>query len=98
MIIQAAAPYAKVVEAFNTHNWTTMANPASAGGLVSVPLAGDNLLAKRKVADLVSGMDLEPIDVGPVEYGRWVEVMLILWINNRHGSLRPSFDYHLRCD
>jgi len=95
-IIQQAAPDARVVKAFNTLNWKTMADPSSAGGPVSIPLAGDNLLAKKKVAALASGMGLEPIDVGSVKDAHWVEGMLILWINNRYGSLRPSFDYYLR--
>jgi len=95
-IIQQAAPDARVVKAFNTLNWKTMADPSSAGGPVSIPLAGDNLLAKKKVAALVTGMGLEPIDVGSVKDAHWVEGMLILWINNRYGSLRPSFDYYLR--
>lgn len=94
-IIQAAAPDAYVVKAFNTLNWKTMVDPASAGGPVSIPLVGDNGRAKDKVADLVTGMGLEPIDVGPLRDARWVEGMLILWINNRYGSKRPSFDYHL---
>ena len=95
-IIQAAAPDAYVVKAFNTLNWKTMVDPDSAGGPVSIPLVGDNGRAKKKVAELVSGMGLEPIDVGPLRDARWVEGMLILWINNRYGSMRPSFDYHLR--
>jgi len=95
-IIQQAAPDARVVKAFNTLNWKTMAHPSSAGGPVSIPLAGDNMFAKKKVAELVSGMGLEPIDVGSVKDAHWVEGMLILWINNRYGSLRPSFDYYLR--
>ena len=95
-IIQAAAPGAYVVKAFNTLNWKTMVDPASAGGPVSIPLVGDNARAKEKVAELVSGMGLEPIDVGPLRDARWVEGMLILWINNRWGGSRPSFDYHLR--
>jgi len=95
-IIQAAAPGAYVVKAFNTLNWKTMVDPDSAGGPVSIPLVGDNGRAKKKVAELVSGMGLEPIDVGPLRDARWVEGMLILWINNRYGSMRPSFDYHLR--
>ena len=95
-IIQGAAPGAYVVKAFNTLNWKTMVDPASAGGPVSIPLAGDNGRAKDKVAELVAGMGLEPIDVGPLRDARWVEGMLILWINNRYGSKRPSFDYHLR--
>jgi predicted dinucleotide-binding enzyme len=95
-IIQAAAPDAFVVKAFNTLNWKTMVDPSSAGGPVSIPLAGDNGRAKKKVAELVTGMGLEPIDVGSVEDARWVEGMLMLWINNRYGSTRNSFDYHLR--
>ena len=95
-IIQAAAPGAYVVKAFNTLNWRTMVDPASAGGPVSIPLVGDNAKAKETVAELVSGMGLEPIDVGPLRDARWVEGMLILWINNRFGGSRPSFEYHLR--
>ena len=95
-IIQAAAPDAYVVKAFNTLNWKTMVDPASAGGPVSIPLVGDNGRAKKTVAELVSGMGLEPIDVGPLRDARWVEGMLILWINNRYGSMRPSFDFYLR--
>jgi len=95
-IIQAAAPGAYVVKAFNTLNWKTMVDPSSASGPVSIPLVGDNGRAKKKVAELVSGMGLEPIDVGPLRDARWVEGMLILWINNRYGSMRPSFDYYLR--
>lgn len=97
-IIQAAAPGAYVVKAFNTLNWKTMVDPASAGGPVSIPLVGDNGRAKDKVAELVTGMGLEPIDVGPLRDARWVEGMLILWINNRFGGKRPSFDYHLRAN
>lgn len=97
-IIQAAAPDADVVKAFNTLNWKTMVDPASAGGPVSIPLAGDSGKAKKKVAELVTGMGLEPIDVGGVKDARWVEGMLILWINNRYGSMRDSFDFHLRRD
>jgi len=97
-IIQAAAPGAYVVKAFNTLNWRTMVDPSSAGGPVSIPLVGDNGRAKKIVAELVAGMGLEPIDVGPLRDARWVEGMLILWINNRYGGKRPSFDYHLRAN
>jgi len=97
-IIQNTAPGAKVVKAFSTLSWKTMVDPSSAGGPVSVPLAGNDPSAKQKVAELVRGMGLEPIDVGPGEHARWIEGMLILWINNRYGSSRPSFDYYLRVD
>jgi len=94
-IIQAAAPDADVVKAFNTLSWKTMMEPDEAGGPVSIPLAGDSGRAKRKVAQLVEGMGLDPIDLGGIENAHWIEGMLILWINNRYGT-RNSFDFHLR--
>ena len=94
-IIQAAAPDAYVVKAFNTLNWKTMVDPGSSGGPVSIPLAGDSDQAKAKVAELVKGMGLESIDVGPIRHDRYVEGMLILWINNQFVEGQP-FNYHLR--
>ena len=96
-VIQAAAPGAHVVKAFNTLNWRTMVDPGSAGGPVSIPLVGDDAAAKATVAELVEGMGLEPIDLGPLRHARHVEGMLLVWIYNRYaGGAGPAFDYHLR--
>ncbi len=95
-IIQTAAPDAFVVKAFNTLNWQTMVDPSESGGPVSIPLVGNSDSAKQTVAKLVEGMGLEAIDLGGVENARWVEGMLILWINNRFGSNRDAFEFHLR--
>ena len=95
-IIQAAAPDAKVVKAFNSLNWKTMMDPDESGGPVSIPLAGNSDRAKQKVSALVEGMGLDPIDLGGIENARWIEGMLILWINNRYGSDRDAFDFYLR--
>lgn len=94
--IQAIAPDADVVKAFNTLGWAEMLEPAESGGPVSVPLAGDSGRAKDFVAGLAEGMGLDPIDVGPIENARWLEGMAILLINNNFGSLRPAFNFHLR--
>ena len=95
-IIQEVAPGAYVVKAFNALSWRTMVDPDSSGGPVSIPLAGNSDDAKATVTLLVEGMGLEAIDVGNVENARWVEGMLMLWINNRYGSDRQNFDFHLR--
>ncbi len=96
-IIQGAAPGAHVVKAFNTLNWRTMVDPDSSGGPVSIPLVGDNAEAKARVAELVEGMGLEAIDLGPLRYARHVEGMLLVWIHNRYGGGDgPAFDYYLR--
>ena len=95
-IIQALAPEAHVVKAFSTINWTTMVDPTNAGGPVSVPLAGNDSNAKLKVAALVASLGLEPIDVGPAHHARYIEGMLILWINNRLKATGPEFEFYLR--
>lgn len=94
-IIQAAAPGADVVKAFNTLGWRTMIDPASTGGPVSIPLVGDSDEAKAKIAELIASMDLEPIDVGPLRNARHVEGMVVLLLNNAFGG-GPIFEYHLR--
>ncbi|MDH3410629.1 MAG: NAD(P)-binding domain-containing protein, partial [Gammaproteobacteria bacterium] len=95
-VIQSIAPAADVVKAFNTLGWKVMIDPDIAGGPVSVPLAGDSGRAKRKVADLVRGMGLEPIDVGDSDNARWLEGMAILLINNNILTPRPNFNFYLR--
>ena len=94
-LIQTLQPDAYVVKAFNTLSWRTMVDPTSSGGPVSIPLVGNSDEAKHVVAKLVTGMGLEPIDLGSVKQARYVEGMLILWINNRFVSGEP-FDYYLR--
>ncbi len=95
-IIQALAPGADVVKAFNTLGWKVMIDPEIAGGPVSIPLAGDSGEAKDAVAELIEGMGLHPIDVGGKEHSRWLEGMAILLINNNFFSPRPNFNVYLR--
>ncbi len=91
-IIQDAAPDAYVVKAFSTLNWRQMVEP---GGDISILLAGDSDDAKARVAEIVTAMDLHPIDLGNVDDAHWIEGMAILWLNNRISG-RPDFEYHLR--
>jgi len=93
-LIQAAAPGAHVVKAFNTLNWRQMVDPESSGGPISIALAGNNAEAKKIVAELVAGMGLEPVDVGPIRNARHVEGMLVLWAHGRVNG--TPFNYHLR--
>lgn len=90
-LIQAAAPGATVVKAFNTLNFRTMIEP---GGPVTIPLVGDDAEAKARVAELVAGMGLEPMDVGPLSGAHVLEGMLAIWINARTAG--TPYDYHFR--
>jgi predicted dinucleotide-binding enzyme len=93
-IIQQLAPGAYVVKAFNTLSSETMAEPATAGGPVSVPIAGNDAQAKQRVSALIAGIGLEPVDVGPVRYARIIEGLYYLRSNAR--MLRQPFNYHFR--
>jgi predicted dinucleotide-binding enzyme len=93
-LIQAAAPDAQVVKAFNTLNVAQMADPETAGGPITILLAGDDADAKAFVAELVEGMGLDAVDVGPLIYANTLEEMLILWANSL--GTEHSFNYYLR--
>ena len=92
-LIQAAAPGARVVKAFNTLNWQQMVNPETAGGPISIPLAGDDAAAKAFIAGLVDGMGLHAIDVGPLDYAHILEEMLVMWGNSLGTT---PYNYYLR--
>jgi hypothetical protein len=63
-MVQGWAPDAMVVKAFNTLVSATMADPASAGGSMSIPIAGNDASAKMRVASLVTGIGFEVVDFG----------------------------------
>jgi len=94
-LVQAAAPEARVVKAFNTLPASQMADSTSAPGPVSIPLAGNDDAAKQRVAEIVKSIGLEPIDVGPLDLAIWVEGMANLLIRNMF-STRQTFGYYLR--
>ena len=94
--IQALAPDAFVVKAFSTLGTDTMLDPASAGGPVSIPIAGDDPNAKRVVAALVSAIGFEPVDVGPLRYAHVIEGLHYLRYNA--GEFDRSKDQLLPTD
>jgi hypothetical protein len=93
-LIQAAAPNARVVKAFNTLNWRQMVDPETSGGAITIAIAGDDDAAKATVAELIKGMGLETVDFGPLRFAHVLEEMLIVWANARsHGA---PFNWYLR--
>ena len=93
-LIQAAAPGARVVKAFNTLNVRQMIDPETAGGPITITLAGDDAEAKAVIAELVTGMGLEVADFGPLRYAHVLEEMLIVWANARAQG--APFNWYLR--
>jgi len=94
--VQALAPDAMVIKAFNTLNYTVMADPSLSAGPVTVPIAGNDLAAKQRVARLVEDVGLEPLDVGPLQFAEYLEEMLRLALGFRELNSGIAFDYYLR--
>lgn len=93
--IQAVAPRAKVVKAFSTLGADTMLDPDLAQGPVTIPIVGDDAGAKAVVAELVEGMGMIALDVGPLRYAKIIEGLHFLRYNaGRLGGAR--FNYYLR--
>jgi hypothetical protein len=95
--IQALAPGARVVKAFNAVGAHVMADPTAAGGAVTIPLVGNDPAAKAEVARLVERMGFETLDLGPIRHARALEAMTLLYmVPYMSGRRDEAFEYHLR--
>jgi NADPH-dependent F420 reductase len=79
-VARAIASGAKVVKAFNTTYAGTLLAGEVAGQPLDVFIAGDDLDAKSKVAELVRDGGMRPIDAGPLSRARQIEGMQLLHI------------------
>lgn len=84
--VQAGAPRAKVVKAFNTVFASRHARPTEGGLPLDAFYAGDDTFAKARVAELAASLGYRPIDVGPLRMARYLEGMAFLNIQLNAGN------------
>lgn len=86
---------ARVVKAFCTTFARTLQTGEKDGVQLDVPMAGDDEDAKRKVASLVEGGGMRPIDLGPLRRARQLENAAFLQIAAQK-PLGAGFDTALK--
>ncbi len=95
--LQRAAPSARLVKAFTVYGWENFADSSfpGHGDLRPVmPIAGDDVDARRVVAGLCEQLGFAPLDCGPAAAALHLEHMTLLWIQlARVGGLGPRWTW-----
>jgi predicted dinucleotide-binding enzyme len=95
-LIQAWAPGASVVKAFNTTNFRIMANPSVVDGPISIPVAGDDRAAKALAQRLVTDAGFHFADAGPLANAHYLEKMAAFYISAFFQDRPDAFEFYLR--
>jgi len=93
--IQALAPGAHVVKAFNALNASKMLPEREFDAPISIPVAGDDQEAKNVVIGLAEELGLQGTDVGPLFNARYLEAMASLYVYMNAFHRPPGgFEYN----
>lgn len=93
--LQGWIPGARVVKAFCTISYMTLANPRRAGGPLSIPFAGNDRNAKQRVAQLITELRLAPMDTGSLVAARHIENVLWFEVACNITNKKP-FELYMR--
>ena len=93
--VQALAPRARVVKAFNTTGFNNMADPVYGGEPTVMFYAGDDAEAKSAARALVAALGFDAVDVGPLARARELERLAVLWISLAFGGLGRDIAFKL---
>jgi predicted dinucleotide-binding enzyme len=79
--VQAMAPNARVVKAFNTTGFANMANPVYGETKSVMFYAGTDDAAKQTTATLAAALGFDAVDAGALVRARELEHLAVLWIS-----------------
>lgn len=79
--IARAAKGARVVKAFNTTGAENMADSRYQGGMVFMPVCGDDAEARTRVIALATLIGFDALDCGDLTAARYLEPFAMTWIH-----------------
>ncbi|MFQ3596889.1 MAG: NADPH-dependent F420 reductase [Chloroherpetonaceae bacterium] len=80
-LIQEWLPDSKVVKAYNTIGAKVLLNPNYNGTIATGFYCGNDIDAKKVVAELIAQSGFEPVDCGDLKQARNLEAMTLLFLN-----------------
>lgn len=80
-VIAGHAHNARVVKAFNSTGSDNMSNSQYPKGQIVMPIAGDDVDAKKTVLDLANSIGFDTVDAGQLSAARHIEPLAMLWIH-----------------
>ncbi|HNV75711.1 MAG TPA: NADPH-dependent F420 reductase [Gemmatimonadaceae bacterium] len=83
--VQALAPTARVVKAFNTTGFDNMRDPVYEGRASVMFYAGDDAAARQVAHQLATDLGFDAVDAGPLARARALEHLAVLWISLAMG-------------
>ncbi len=78
--VQAAAPGAKVVKAYNTVGNTLMVDPQLPDGPPTMFIGGNDQPAKDTATELLQDTGWEVVDLGGIHTSRYLEPLALVWV------------------
>jgi 8-hydroxy-5-deazaflavin:NADPH oxidoreductase len=96
--LQRAVPEAHIVKTLNTMNCDVMANPNRVPGPHDVFIAGNNVDAKQKAAEILGYLGWPAdwiIDLGDITAARGMEAYVLLWVRARMKFGDSNFNLRL---
>jgi predicted dinucleotide-binding enzyme len=95
-MIQGWNPGAKVVKTLATMGSQVIDEPLVEGGIVTIPVASDDRQAKERVAAIVAGMGLDPVDFGPLRMAREIETLQLIYMIPLVQNRPENWEFHFR--
>lgn len=90
-LVQQMVPDARVVKAFNGIHFDLLDRPHLREHTVEIYTCGDDPDAKAKAHELIRDLSFTPVDLGGLDYARYLEAMVFVWIRRlQQGSIPPE--------